>query len=318
MTTKEAMASSDKGTPKHRSLRPSRRETAPADAGAGMRAIGQGKLGPTFRGIPLIPVAAVLLVIVIACNMIGACMSRDARQNAKAKLLSAEVSGGHVYDWSRLGTTGEVWSYADDSYEALWGIDVSSFQGDIDWAKVKQAGVRFVMIRVGYRGYGNGTLVEDTRFEEYAKGASDAGLDIGFYFFSQAVSEDEAREEAAFVTKRIGSYVTTYPVVFDMEDASDSGRIANVPADQRTSITAAFCDAISSAGYYPMVYGNAAWFEDKVDSSRLSGYPRWLADYGATPSATTGFQMLQYSEDASVAGVGTSVDLDLCFFRKTS
>ena len=145
--------------------------------------------------------------------------------------------------------------YASDQVQTRVGIDVSQFQREIDWEAVKNDGVDYAMIRIGGRGYGNGQLYEDTNFEENIEGALDAGLDVGVYFFSQAISVEEAREEAAYLLERIAPYDITYPVVFDWEVIGKSNaRADNLDTDTLGACANAFCEAVAAAGYEPMIY----------------------------------------------------------------
>lgn len=164
-----------------------------------------------------------------------------------------------------------------------FGVDVSYYQGAIDWNKLKAEGVTFAIIRVGYRGYGSaGTLVEDDRFKEYIDGATKAGLQVGVYFFTQAITTKEAEAEADFVYQRIKNYKLDLPVYFDMEEISSSGRLekANLSVAQKTAIVEAFCNRINSKGYQGAVYSNASWLLYKLNGTRLQQlYPLWFANY---------------------------------------
>lgn len=196
------------------------------------------------------------------------------------------------------------------------GVDVSSYQQDIDWQRVAEAGVDFAMIRVGFRGYGSGELVEDSRFRQNIEGALAAGLDVGVYFFSQAVHRLEAVEEARFLLERIRDYDITYPVVFDWErQTHESSRTARTPGWMQTACAAAFCRTVEAAGYQPMVYFSPSKAYDELDLERLMEWPFWLAHYtqGWQP---TGFRyhfaMWQYTCEGQVDGIETPVDLNLC------
>ncbi len=211
------------------------------------------------------------------------------------------------------------------------GIDVSSYQGTIDWAKVKKDGIEFAMIRAGFRGWGtsddgvNGKLVQDTKFDENAKNAIKNGIPIGTYFFSQAIDEKEAVEEAKFVVSIIKDYKITYPVVIDVEYSgapNHTGRADNVSKEMRTKICKAFADYIKKAGYTPMIYADKNFATNNLDMSKLSGYSFWLAHYtGATqdnplnkPSSYSGkFKMWQYTSSGKVNGVNGNTDMNIWF-----
>ena len=192
------------------------------------------------------------------------------------------------------------------------GIDVSYHQGDIDWEAVKADGVDFAMLRLGYRGYESGQINIDERFHEYAEGALDAGLDIGVYFYSQAVSAEEAVEEAEAVLREIEGYEIMYPVVFDWEIVGDeTARTNEVSADVLNDCAAAFCNRIAKGGHIPMVYSVKKMALTKLDMSRLAGFDFWLAEYRDIPEYPYYFTMWQYASDGRVSGIEGDVDLNM-------
>ena len=215
--------------------------------------------------------------------------------------------------------------------EVKTGIDVSSYQGTIDWAKVKKDGIEFAMLRAGFRGWGTsddgteGKLVQDTKFDENAKGAIKNGIPIGAYFFSQAINEQEAIEEAKFVVSIIKDYKITYPVVIDVEYSgapNHTGRADNVSKEMRTKICKAFADYIKKAGYTPMIYADKNFATNQLDMTKLSGYSFWLAHYtGATqdnpldkPSSYSGkFKMWQYTSSGKVNGITGNTDMNIWY-----
>jgi len=196
------------------------------------------------------------------------------------------------------------------------GIDVSYYQGNINWTEVKNAGVDFVMIRVGFRGWGSaGSLLIDNRFVASITGANAAGLQCGVYFYSQAITVAEAVEEAQFTLAAIKGYQLTYPVAYDIEDAEAAGARTNgLTNQQRTDFSAAFCDTIKSAGYTPMVYSNKHWLETKLDMNRLSVYDTWLAHYATTTNYARSFTMWQYTSTGRVNGITGNVDRNVGLF----
>lgn len=190
------------------------------------------------------------------------------------------------------------------------GIDVSSYQGNIDWAQVKNAGVEFVMIRVGFRGYGSGVLVEDSRFRQYAAGATAAGLKVGVYFFSQAVTPLEAVEEASMVLELIRGYNIRYPVAFDTEYVGNGARADKLSASQRTQIAVAFCETIRNAGYTPMVYASKSWLLNNLHLSQLSNYKIWLAHYTTQTDYPYRYDIWQYTGSGKIPGISVAVDIN--------
>ena len=194
------------------------------------------------------------------------------------------------------------------------GIDVSYHQGDIDWEAVKADGVDFAMIRLGYRGYETGNINIDERFHEYAQGALDAGLDIGVYFYSQALTAEEAREEARTVLAEIVNYEITYPVVFDWEIVGEeSARTNDISSEKLNECAAVFCNTIARGGYIPMIYSVKRMALLKYDLSELAGFDFWLAEYREEPEFPYEFTMWQYASDGKVNGIEGEVDLNMSF-----
>jgi GH25 family lysozyme M1 (1,4-beta-N-acetylmuramidase) len=234
----------------------------------------------------------------------------------------------HSYDWSRLQWDARRPHYRDtdesgdesdgESVEALFGIDVSRYQGDIDWQRAAADGVEFAMIRVGYRGYEAGRLSVDEYFEQNIRGAADAGVKIGVYFFSQATNRAEAIEEADVVLVNIAPYDVSFPVVFDIEDiAGQVSRTDALTSAEITDIAIAFCERVAQAGYKPMVYANPKWFVSRMELDRLEAYDKWLAQYYKTPSFPYAFSIWQFTNTGSVDGIGGDVDLNVAFVRRT-
>lgn len=205
--------------------------------------------------------------------------------------------------------------YTDETgtYISTLGIDLSYYQGDVYWENVAASGVDFAMIRAGYRGYATGELMQDTRFLEYIQGASNAGLDIGIYFFSQAINEQEAIEEANYVLSMISEYDITYPIAFDWEYiTTDEARTDDLPREQLTNAAIAFCETIKNAGYTPIIYGNAATLIFRFDLSLLGEYDFWLAQYYDAPQFYYDFKMWQYTSSGIVDGISNYVDMNVC------
>ena len=206
--------------------------------------------------------------------------------------------------------------YEDDRYKSRLIIDVSSHNGEIDWDKVKGAGIDGVMIRLGYRGYGDATIVEDDCFQKNIAGAKDAGLKVGVYFFSQATTPEEAIEEAEYVTKKIWGRGVTLPVAFDMEPFMGNERFINHDIKSKTEMADAFLKVISKFGYEPILYGNPTWLTNDVDISKLTEYPVWLAHYTFSTEWPYAFRMWQFTSQGRVSGINGDVDLNLIFDKK--
>lgn len=208
--------------------------------------------------------------------------------------------------------------YEDDHFSSRLGVDVSHHQGDIDWDKVKADGYDFAIIRIGYRGYGTeGTINLDKNFHDNIKNAQRAGLDVGVYFFAQAINEDEAQEEAEFVLKHLKGYDLDLPVAYDPESILyDEARTDDVTGEQFTKNAKVFCKRIRKAGYEPMIYSNMLWEAYELDLEKLSDYPIWYADYEPLPQTPYDFVMWQYTSQGTVDGIKGSVDLNIQFMEK--
>lgn len=198
------------------------------------------------------------------------------------------------------------------------GIDVSKHQGVIDWAQVKAAGVDYAIIRIAYRGYGSdGKMRIDPQFEANIRGAQANGIDVGVYFFSQAVNVAEAVEEASLVLNTLNGRKLLYPVYIDMEYANDkrSGRADRISKRVRTDCAVAFCETVRSSGYKAGIYASKAFYDDELTFSRISGYNIWVAHY--TQSVTDfshRYEMWQYSEKGKISGIKYKIDLDISFY----
>lgn len=204
---------------------------------------------------------------------------------------------------------------AEGVLQSRAGIDVSERNGEIDWSKVKEAGIDFALVRVGYRGCQEGMLMEDSRCAEYLRGASEAGIETGAYFFSQAVTEEEALEEADFVLNMISEYSISMPVGICTEYAVDEyhTRADSLSVQERTSCIHAFCRKISEAGYVPVIYGSEAWISGRLDMPMLDGYAVWLSEHDFNTTYTEPFMIWQYSIQGELDGIGGSVNMDISY-----
>ena len=291
-------------------------------------------------------IKAVVLMLVL-CLCLAGCGSENNSSNSGADNFSGNKTGSVELTFeeivklaNRSGSPWEMLAYlfpdyaiyrdADDGYilepvreylkkneydwtnksAALFGIDVSQHQGNIDWEKVKASGVKFVFIRVGYRGYVNGTIVKDEYFEANIQGAISSGIPVGVYFATKARNVNEAREEAEWIIEQIRPYNVTWPVVMDFEIQNETDRVANLDIDTRTEIAKTACDTIKAAGYTPMIYGYAEMFIAKLDYTKLDDYSKWFAQYMNAPHYPYAFQIWQASEDGTVDGIEGAVDIN--------
>ena len=197
------------------------------------------------------------------------------------------------------------------------GIDVSYVQGDIDWQAVKAAGVDFAIIRCGGRGYGDtGILYSDEKFRQNAQGAIDAGIEIGVYFYSQAITVEEAKEEAEYTLELIKDFDIKYPVAFDWEHYEfDDARTDNIDRTTLTNIARKYCDLIKKSGYISVIYANRSLLYYEYDLAKLADIELWLASYENIPDFYYDFGMWQYSMEGTLNGIEGAVDLNICMYK---
>ena len=206
--------------------------------------------------------------------------------------------------------------YDDENVKYYTGIDVSQYQGDIDWDAVASDGISFAIIRVGARGYGtSGKLIEDANFRQNLENAEKAGLKVGAYFYSQATSVEEAEEEADYLLSLIKGYKITAPVVFDWENMPDTAmRTDSVTGETLDKCAVAFCEKIKNAGYTPLIYFNLSDGYTRYDLSKIKDYSFWYAQYeGTSPKFYYKYDIWQYSCTGSVKGIEGNVDLNIAF-----
>ena len=265
------------------------------------------------------------LVLIVSFNVVYASEGADPQngtsmnnseeeKNSLFSLFSRETkdpyTGKHYVHNSRF-----------DGNEIKYGIDVSKYNGSIDWKKVKKDGIEYAMIRVGYRSYGaDSKLYKDPKFDENVKGALNAGIKVGVYFYSQAITRAEANEEADFVVDQIRKYNITLPVAIDFEYASTSsgatGRLynANLSKKNATNVCKRFCSSVKAEGYVPMVYANKSMLLNHLNADELSDrYMIWISNYTTETSYTGAYSVWQYSSKGSVDGVSGNVDCNFWY-----
>lgn len=201
-----------------------------------------------------------------------------------------------------LSKNGEKLSYSENGKSSMFGIDVSKYQGTIDWELVRESGVQYAMLRVASRGYGSGQLLLDENFVKNAEGANKNGIKVGVYVYSQAVNELEAIEEANFAVAAVSNYKITYPIACDIEEVeNDTARTDKLTVEERTKCVKAFCDTVKTYGYKPVIYAERDMLISKLDMEALSGYDVWLADSRGTVDSdlTTGVPNTSGSTNSS-------------------
>lgn len=224
--------------------------------------------------------------------------------------------GRNNYDFdSSLLNQGNYKYYTENgTITSTVGIDVSKYQGTIDWAQVKASGVDFAFVRVGLRGYGNGALVLDDTFDYNVSEALKQDLSVGVYFYSQAVSYEEGVEEAQFVLQQVKAYNINLPIVLDTEDTMDeSTRTGSLTPEQRSEACRGFLETIRAAGYETMIYANLRWIALELDLTQLYGYDIWYAQYANEPALPYQYKIWQYTNEGTVPGISQPVDLNIGF-----
>lgn len=223
----------------------------------------------------------------------------------------------NTYDFTKLEDKAGLKRYMENGKKISYvGVDISKQDGDVNFTSVKAAGVDYVMIRLGGRGYSTGQIALDENFKKNIEGAVEAGLDIGIYFYSQAISQEEAVQEANFVIQNLEPYKANvkYPIALDMEFvANDTARIEGLSKEDKTNIATSFLESVKTVGYVPMIYGDKEWLIKEIDLTKLQGYDIWLAQEEDLPDYPYQYTMWQYSTDGVLNGVTGEANLNICF-----
>ena len=223
----------------------------------------------------------------------------------------------NTYDFTNLEEKAGLRRYMENGKKISYvGVDLSKQNGDVNFNSMKAAGVDYVMIRLGGRGYSTGQISLDENFKKNIEGAAAAGLDIGVYFYSQAISQEEAIQEVNLVIQNLEPYRANvkYPIAFDMEFvANDTARIDSLTKDEKTNIATSFLESVKAAGYVPMIYGDKEWLIKEIDLARLQSYDVWLVQEQELPDYPYQFTMWQYSTEGVVNGVSGDANLNISF-----
>ena len=225
------------------------------------------------------------------------------------------------YDWSKLSKDNNHYKYEDENYTSMFGIDVAAHQETIDWKKVKEAGVEFAYIRLGYRGAVEGILHTDLEFEKNYKGATENGIKVGVYWYAQPANIQEIVEEAKYVISVLNNRKLDLPIAFDFEETEFNdgsiSRMHGMSGSERTKMAVTFCNEILKNHYDVMIYTNLYWAETFYNWKELEDYPVWYAQYATYPNFNKPLVMWQYDDNGHIDGIDRSVDLDLLFIRKS-
>lgn len=223
----------------------------------------------------------------------------------------------NTYDYTNLEERAGLRRYMENGREISYvGVDISEESGTVDFGHLKAAGVDYVMIRLGGRGYSSGQITLDEKFKENIEGAIAQGLDVGVYFYSQAVNQDEAVQEVNFVIQNLDPYKgnVKYPVAFDMElVVNDKARIDGLSREDRTDIAVSFMEGVKAAGYVPMLCGDKEWLIKEINLAKLQSYDVWLAQEEDIPDYPYQYAMWQYTTAGVVDGIQKDAHLNICF-----
>lgn len=227
--------------------------------------------------------------------------------------IDAEAEDTGIQDADEDRDKTEIKELQTATGDAAIGIDVSKWNREIDWEKVKAAGVEFAIIRAGYRGSSTGSLVVDPCFEANIRGATAAGIKVGVYFFTQAMDEVEAVEEASMVLELVREYQLDYPIFIDTEGAGGTGRADGLTVETRTLVCDAFCRTVENAGYHAGVYASRNWYYHKLQVDRLEGYYIWLAEYRSAPLYDRYYHIWQHTSKGRIDGIEGNVDMNVSY-----
>ncbi|MBQ6560529.1 MAG: glycoside hydrolase family 25 protein [Erysipelotrichaceae bacterium] len=259
----------------------------------------------------------IILVVMLFLTLVLAIITRSRTSHQH---MAGEDIEEIVIDYSAIKTDDGHYSYEDENYNSSFGIDISEFQENVDWQKVKDAGVEFVFLRIGRRGATTGLLYDDTEFASHYEGARKVGLKVGVYFFSQAVSVKEAKEEADFVYDRLKGKKIDFPVVYDLEEVyleNETPRISGLSREEHTANALAFCERLNKKHYDTMIYTYLYWSDTYYDMEQISRYPIWFAQYDAdVPTLDYPISIWQYSKTGMIDGISVPIDLNIMFIRK--
>jgi GH25 family lysozyme M1 (1,4-beta-N-acetylmuramidase) len=256
-----------------------------------------------------------ILVIAVLAAAVFSVQIVYAFEHEQHRWQADEPTYASPYDWGMLAQEDGRFTYEQNNViVSRLGIDVSEHQDVIDWDAVADNGITFAFIRLGNRGYTEGNLRLDARYLTNIEGAKAANIKVGVYFFSQAINEDEAREEAEFVLEHLNGQLLDYPVVYDFEPVETSEGRANQLSHQQVSNNArTFCERIEAGGYPTMIYGNAHDIA-RYDADLLANHEVWYAEYDAAqPSAQFDFAIWQFASNGNIAGIDQRVDLNIQF-----
>ncbi len=234
------------------------------------------------------------------------------------EVLNPYITTNQYDDANLVYKTPQMQYFHDGEKISTWGIDLDENHGIIDFNKVNKAGIQFVMLRLGSRGYESGKLVLDTYFKDYLKGATDAGIEVGIYFESYALTDEEIKEEVSYIVEQIGDYQVNYPVVISMKEVDlDNARTDGLQRMERTELIKCFVEEVELAGYVPMIYGTEEFLKGTIELSQLAGVDVWLSQIGDLPDYPYEFHIWQYDQSAIINGIEGTTNLNMSYIDYT-
>lgn len=260
----------------------------------------------------IIPIVSLIVlgIVVSAILFINRPKSEEPKE-------TGEITDISQIDYSLLDMNREFYLYKQEGYKTVYGIDLSEHNEKVDFIKLKDQGIEFVFIRVGWRGYYNPTLHIDKCFEEFYNGAKEVGIKVGIYFFSQAITAVEAEEEANFVLEHLKDKDIDFYVAYDCESIEDPiARTNDLTMDQATADARIFLSMMKEAGYEPILYTNMDWINHYYEYDILQEYPIWFAQYSKQPEYKGNHIIWQYATNSAVDGIEKGTDLNIMILKE--
>lgn len=268
----------------------------------------------------------IIILVLVGLIALGVALlifnNKEQKTNTNDQIVTTQIEDevkivNSYYDYTKFDMTNTFYTYEDDNYTSSIGIDISEHNLSVDFDKVKQEGIEFIYIRLGWRGYTEGGIYLDTKYNEFIKEAKDKGFKVGVYFFSQAISTDEAKEEAQFVLDTLNNTELDLPIVYDFENITgDEARTDSLTKEEITNNALAFFEIIKESNLDVMLYGNKYLLDNFYDMDKLKDYKLWYAQYHDEPETEYEFSIWQYSDSASIDGIEKETDLNIMMIKK--
>lgn len=265
-------------------------------------------------------ILGVVIVMILGAIALISYLFEDEPEIIEEKVIEIPERKPYIDYYDNCFSNYPYLKYEDDDYTSMFGIDVAAHQETIDWKKVKEAGVEFAYIRLGYRGALEGIMHIDDEFENNYMGATKNGIKVGIYWYAQPSNEIESIEEANFVLDVLNGRHLDLPIAYDFEETEfytgELSRMHGMSKSDRTLMANAFCDIMKKNNLDTIIYANQYWADNYYDYDLIKNNPLWFAQYKETPSFDYPVRIWQYCEDGELDGIDNIVDLDIMFIRK--